>query len=193
MIIGRLSSCPLWVLGNKMKLKWRLLPFFLIHIPCRRPFCLQFHNLTSSTIRSTGWFQIPFLGLFPPSNARKISLISLPRYTLFVSVRQGNQFGFNIISVPQKSMQAPFSAQIECGQQQCAGAKSGGEKALPYSLNITVPGFPCCLSTETRHTTCTWQGEGCAEESLHNTLKTMLKSFRITPSPILPGCFPQHF
>ena len=47
--------------------------------------------------------------------AWKISLISLPRYAISVSVWCSNQFSFKIIIIiPQKSMRAQFYLQIRC-------------------------------------------------------------------------------
>ena len=87
--------------GNEMKLKSRLLPFSFIHILCRYVFCFQFSNRlpSDSMSRPIGSFQIPFLRSFPLSVAWKMSLISLPRYAISVSVWCSDWFGFKWIKI----------------------------------------------------------------------------------------------
>ena len=63
-------------------------------------------NITCWQSRHTAWFQIPYLGLCPPSTDWKISLISL----IFFQIYMGSlEFGFKlIIFFLRKSMQILF-------------------------------------------------------------------------------------
>ena len=90
--------------------------------------------------RPTGFLQIPYLGSCLLSVTQKMSLISLPRYVISVSVWCGNQFGFKIIiTILWKSMHVKFYSQTRHYQPHSAVVKS-------EEINITVYSY-CQKST----------------------------------------------